>query len=488
MLVNVLLESCRRFPGKVAVDDSVSALTYKRLTLLASVLRDVIRRESRCPRIGIMLPASAMFPATLFGTLWASRVAVPLNFLLAPDELTKVVEDAGLDLIVTTRHLEKISMELPAKSIFLEELSLKRRAMFAMLRRRPAPPETDPNDTAVILYTSGTTAEPKGVELTQSNLYRNAFDATHSLDMDANQRFLNVLPPFHVFGLTGAVIVPIALGASVFAIPRFSPVAVIKTVPAKQISVMMAIPSMYAALLKSKSAGPETFRSVSLAMSGGEPLSESVRAGFEERFGVTLRQGYGLTETSPIVAACSVRNHRVGTVGRPIRNTDVRLIDSEEREVPVGGDGEILVRGPGVMKGYYNKPEETKRVIDSDGWFHTGDIGRLDDDGYLAITGRLKEMLIIGGENVFPREIESVLESFEGVLQAAVIGVPDDLRGEAPVAFVIAQEGAEVSEQALRSHAKRLLAGFKIPKRIVIRDDLPTGPTGKILKRHLTPP
>ncbi len=488
MLVNVLLESCRRFPDKIAVDDGTSVLSYKRLTLLASVLRDVIRRESRCPRIGIMLPASAMFPATLFGTLWASRVAVPLNFLLAPDELTKVVEDAGLDLIVTTRRLEKVSAALPARSIFLEELSLKRRAMFAMLWRRPAPPETDPNETAVILYTSGTTAEPKGVELTQSNLYRNAFDAIHLLDMNAKQRFLNVLPPFHVFGLTGAVIVPIAVGASVFAIPRFSPVAVIKTVPAKQISVMMAIPSMYAALLKSKSAKAETFRSVSLAMSGGEPLSESVRAGFEERFGVTLRQGYGLTETSPIVTACSVANHRVGTVGRPIRNTEVRLIDSDGRDVPVGGDGEILVRGPGVMKGYYNKPEETKRVIDADGWFHTGDIGRFDHDGYLAITGRLKEMLIIGGENVFPREIESVLESFDGVLQAAVIGVPDDLRGEAPVAFVIAAEDAEVSEQALRSHAKRLLAGFKVPKRIVIRDDLPIGPTGKILKRHLSPP
>ena len=488
MLVNVLLESCRRFPDKIAVDDGRASLSYKRLTLLASVLREVIRQESRCPRIGIMLPASAMFPPTFFGTLWASRVAIPLNFLLAPDELARVVKDAGLDLIVTTRHLEKISTALPARSIFLEDLSLKRKAMFAMLRRRPAVPESDPNDTAVILYTSGTTAEPKGVELTQSNLYRNAFDAIHSLDMDATQHFLNVLPPFHVFGLTGAVIVPIVAGASVFAIPRFSPVAVIKAVPEKRITVMMAIPSMYATLLRSKSAKADTFRSVTLAMSGGEPLSDSVRTGFEERFGVTLRQGYGLTETSPIVAACSTANHRAGTVGRAIRNTDVRLVDSDGREVPVGDDGEILVRGPGVMKGYYNRPEETKEVIDAEGWFHTGDIGRLDEDRYLSITGRVKEMLIIGGENVFPREIESVLESFEGVLQAAVIGVPDEVRGEAPIAFVMAAEGAEVTEQALRTHAKGLLAGYKVPKRVVIRDDLPTGPTGKILKRHLSPP
>ena len=166
-------------------------------------------------------------------------------------------------------------------------------------------------------------------------------------------------------------------------------------------------------------------------------------------------------------------------------NVELRLIDSDAREVATGEDGEILVRGPSIMKGYYKNPEETRRVIDADGWFHTGDIGRLDTDGYLSITGRAKEMLIIGGENVFPREIEAVLETHEGVSQAAVIGIPDDLRGELPVAFVIPQAEAEVTEQALRNHAKNSLAGFKVPKRVIIREDLPRGPTGKILKRRL---
>jgi long-chain acyl-CoA synthetase len=172
-------------------------------------------------------------------------------------------------------------------------------------------------------------------------------------------------------------------------------------------------------------------------------------------------------------------------VGKTIRNVEVRIVGPDGQEMPIGKDGEILIRGPGVMKGYYRKPEETRRVLDDDGWFHTGDIGNLDGDGFLYITGRAKEMLIIGGENVFPREIEAVLEAHDAVLQAAVIGVPDEMRGEAPVAFVIPVEGARVDEQDLRNFAKQSLAGFKIPKRVEIRSDLPIGPTGKILKRRL---
>ena len=484
MLVDALLNANRRSPGKLAVSDGIHALTYKRLTALARVLRGVVLNETDCPRVGIMLPASAMFPATLFGTLWASRTAIPLNFLLGPDELAGVVADAGIDLILTVRPFQDACGKLPVKIRYLEELPLKRKLLLSMLLPRPAAPQVDPNDTAVILYTSGTTAEPKGVELTYGNLHGNATDAIFSLNMDAEQIMLNNLPPFHVFGLTGNVLVPTILGATVHAIPRFSPVGVVRTVAEKGITVMLAIPSMYAAVLKTKSAKAEDFRSVRLAVSGGEPLSDSVRLGFQDRFGVTLRQGYGLTETSPVVAACSVEASRDGTVGKPIRHVELRLVDAEGREVAPGQDGEIFVRGPGVMKGYYNKPEETAKVLDADGWFCTGDIGRIDD-GFLSITGRAKEMLIIGGENVFPREIEAVLETCEGVLQCAVIGMPDDMRGEVPVAFVLPQHGATVDEQALRSRAKDSLAGFKVPRRVVIRENLPTGPTGKILKRRL---
>lgn len=485
MLVEVLLKANREAAGAVAVDDGTLSLTYRRLTRLALVIRDSVKRETSCERVGIMLPASALFPASLFGVLWASRIAIPLNFLLSGDELAGVVKDAGLDRILTVGHFRELASKLPARALFLDDLPLRRKVFFAMLRPLPRPPVVARDDTAVILYTSGTTAEPKGVELTYGNLHSNASGAIASLDIHPPQTILNVLPPFHVFGLTANVIFPIMLRATVHAIPRFSPVGVVKTVAAKGVTMMMAIPSMYAAILRSKSAKPDTFRTVQLAISGGEPLADSVHAAFRERFGVELRQGYGLTETSPVVSACSVHAYKHGTVGRPLRGTEVRIIDTDGRALPAGGEGEILVRGPGVMKGYYRKPDATRGVLDAEGWFRTGDIGRLDDEGYLSITGRAKEMLIIGGENVFPREIEAALESHEAVLQAAVIGIPDDLRGEQPAAFVIPQPNATVDELTLRNHAKRVLAGFKVPKRVIIREDLPKGPTGKILKRRL---
>jgi long-chain acyl-CoA synthetase len=310
-------------------------------------------------------------------------------------------------------------------------------------------------------------------------------DTIASLNVDADHTFLNILPPFHIFGLTANVLVPVFLGARVFAIPRFNPLAVLRAVTEQRVSIMMAIPSMYAAMLRSKSAKPDAFESVYLAISGGEPLPESVRLAFEKRFGLTLREGYGLSETSPVLSVCTRENDKLHTVGKPIRNVEIRIVNPAGGDLPVGGEGEILARSPGVMKGYFGRPDETKSVLDDDGWFRTGDIGRLDEDGYLSITGRAKEMLIIGGENVFPREIESVLELHEAVSQVAVIGMTDGMRGEVPVAFVIPKKDMAVTEEALRTFARKSLAGFKTPKRIEIREDLPTGPTGKIMKRKL---
>jgi long-chain acyl-CoA synthetase len=485
MLVELLKNASRQWPGTIAVEDPVRALTYRRLARLAAVMRGVVGRETDCERVGIMLPATTAFPAALFGVLWARRVAVPLNFLLNADELCRVVKDAEIDVLFTIRHFGDLAAKLPARAVFLEDLPLKREMLFATFRSFPAAPTVEPADTAVILYTSGTTAEPKGAELTYRNLHSNSVDAIASLEIRRPQTMLNVLPPFHVFGLTAGVFVPAVLGATVVAIPRFSPTVFAKTVAEKRVTVLLAIPSMYAAVLKTKSATRDQFRSVKIAISGGEPLPDSVRAGFLERFGVTLAEGYGLTETSPVVAACSPKAYREKSVGQPIRNVEVRLVGDDGRDVINGVDGEILIRGPGVMKGYFRKPEDTRRVIDRDGWFRTGDIGRRDGDGFLYITGRAKEMLIIGGENVFPREIEAVLENHPAVLQAAVLGVEDETRGEAAVAFVIPHSGADVTEADLRSFARKSLAGYKVPKQVVIREDLPKGPTGKILKRRL---
>jgi len=485
MLVDGLLAANERFGPVPAVDDGTRPLTYRQLTALASVMRGVIEKRTACERVGILLPAGGAFAATLFGALWAGRVAVPLNLLLSPEELRGIVNDAAFDTMISVRHFTKMADALPVKTVFLDDLPLRRKALVRLMMRPPQAPPVGPDDTAVILYTSGTTAEPKGVQLTQNNLHSNCVDSAASLGLDHNHRFLNVLPPFHVFGLTACVLMPVFLGATVYAIPRFHPVQAVRTIAEKAVTLMVAIPSMYAAIMKTKSATTEMFNSIKLAISGGEPLPESVARGFEQRFGVKLRQGYGLTETSPVVAACSLDHTRDGTVGKPIRNVEVRIVDEAGNMLGPNCDGEILVRGPGVMRGYYNKPEQTQRVIDAGGGFRTGDMGRLDDDGFLTISGRMKEMLIIGGENVYPREIEAVLEEHPDVLQAAVIGLPDESRGEVPIAFVIRQDGAEVTESELRTFTRRSLAGFKVPKQIRIENDLPTGPTGKILKRRL---
>ena len=249
--------------------------------------------------------------------------------------------------------------------------------------------------------------------------------------------------------------------------------------------VALAVPSMWAALLRTKSADTATFRTVKIAVSGGEPLPASVRNGFRERFGMHLYEGYGLTETSPIISTCLPRADRPGSVGRPIRNVEVKIAGENGESLPAGRDGEVLVKTPGMMLGYRQRPEETAAVITPDGWFRTGDIGHLDEDGYLKLTGRSKELLIIGGENVFPGEIEAVLAQHPKVLEAAVIGVADETRGEAPVAFVTPVDNEEVTEDELRQFSRQSLAGFKVPKRVYIRADLPRGPTGKILKRRL---
>lgn len=485
MLVELLTDAARRSPSGIAVHDGTRALTFRALRQLSLVLRDEIERQTNGQRVGIVLPASAVFPAALMGTLWSKRVAVPLNFLLPAEELGPIVRDADLDLILTVRHFADLARDLPARVIFLEDLPLKRAMLLSYLRRTPAVPKVDADETAVLLYTSGTTGQAKGVELTHRNLFSNCMSAIASLDISPRQRFLNVLPPFHVFGLTANVLVPLALAAPVHAIPRFSPPAALRTIVTQGITVLLAIPSMYAALLRMKSASRETFRTVQLAISGGEPLPEGVRVAFRERFGVTIRQGYGLTETSPVVSVARINDDDPRSVGRPLNQVEVNIVDGDGRSIPSEQEGEILVRGPGVMKGYFRRPEDTRAVLDPNGWFRTGDIGKVDERGRLFITGRAKEMLIIGGENVFPREIEAAMESQEGVAQAAVIGVPDELRGEAPVAFVIPKPGAALTEEGLRTATRKLLAGYKVPRRVLIREDLPTGPTGKILKRKL---
>jgi long-chain acyl-CoA synthetase len=486
MVIESLLDAAHRFPDKPAALDPFRQLTYNQLTTLAKAIRRLILKETDCQRVGIMLPGTAAGLATLLGTLWAGRTAVPLNFLLQGRELALIIQDAGIDLIISTTHFSATLDTLPIRTLYIEQSGLPRRYLWEKLRRTPDPPSVSPEDLAAIVYTSGSTGQPKGVCLTHNNFRSNTQSAIRHLQLQPESHLLGVLPPFHVFGLTILGFLPVALGATVTYIPRFSAQAVYDAIKAEPaISLLMAVPSMYAAIGRLKSLQPEKFQRLALAVSGGEPLPRKIYDLILQKTGIRLMEGYGMTETSPVISCDLPSAHRVGTVGVPLPGVELQVRDEAGQPLPISETGELYVRGPLVMKGYYNRPDDTRAVIDKDGWLRTGDIVQIADDGHIAITGRSKDIIIVGGENVYPREVEAVLEQHPGVQEAAVVGQTDAMRGEVVVGFVISSGSGEVTETELRSFCRDHLAGFKVPRQILIRGDLPRGPSGKILKREL---
>jgi long-chain acyl-CoA synthetase len=425
---------CDKRPDRAAVSDQSLSLDYKSLRAVSAGLATRIADATQVERVGVMAPTSAAGAVAIFAAWYAGKTVVPLNFLLPPAELARVIADARIDCVVTIERFAAPLESAGVKTLRLDATTL--------VPGRVETPARKPEDTAVILYTSGTSGDPKGVCLSFDNLMSNAHACIQAAEMTPDQAFLSLLPQFHSFGLTVATVTPLVLGATAHYLPRFSPVAVIETIAEKRISIFVAIASMYGALTRVKKADREALASLALTMSGGEPLPDAVADEFRERFGKTLYEGYGLTETSPVVSINTPRFHKAGSVGRPIPGVEFKAIDEQGRATPPGVDGELLIRGRCVMQGYFNRPRETAAAI-RDGWFHTGDIGRIDADGFVWITGRAKDMIIVGGENVFPREIEAVLETHPAVAEAAVVGQHDPIRGELPVAFVILKEGAE---------------------------------------------
>ncbi|HOA75674.1 MAG TPA: AMP-binding protein [Phycisphaerae bacterium] len=501
MLVNSLLATVERYPDKIAVKDPTRELTFSQLLTFAQTIERTVAKETTCPRVGLMLPTTAAGLGTIAGILWAGRTFVPLNFLLQPVELERIVADAQIDLVISTIHFQEILSQVPVRTLYLEKLGLKRRYLWSKLCSPPPPPVVGPDDLAAIVYTSGTSGEPKGVCLTHANFLSNAKAIVEHIRITADDHFVAVLPNFHVFGLTVLNFVPMILGTSLTCIPRFSPQDMHRAIVEDRTNLVIAIPSMFSALSRLKTLDRAEFSHVKVAASGGEPLPSRVYEEVYARTGMRIIEGYGMTETSPIISADLPWAHKPGTVGPPLAGVEVQLRDAQGNVIPlptsrglssaptdqpaVAPEGELYVRGPLVMKGYYHKPAETAAAIDAQGWLRTGDIVRIDADGYIKITGRAKDLIIVGGENVYPREIEEVLDRHPAVEESAIIGRKDGLRGEAIVGFVKLREGCSVSSTDLRAFCRESLAGFKVPREIHIRSDLPRGPTGKILKREL---
>jgi long-chain acyl-CoA synthetase len=475
-------------------------LTYAQLwghsLQYAAVLRD--KGIGRGDKVALLLPNTPHFPLAYFGALALGAVAVPVHALLKAEEIQYVLEDSGAKALVCAAPLLGEGAKgaelagVPVLAVMDGGDATLDRIDTAALSATPieAMVMTEPDDTAVILYTSGTTGQPKGAEISHLNVTMNVVaSAMHSFDIGPDDVVLGCLPLFHTFGQTCCMNTAFYVGASVVMLPRFDGAQALQLLEKEKCTIFMGVPTMYVGLLEAAKTA-ESLPKLKSALSGGAALPVPLLEKFAEVFGTEVLEGYGLTETSPVATFNQVGfPPKPGTVGKQIWGVEVEVAKAEVEEsielLPTGELGEIVVRGHNVFKGYLNKPEATAAAI-VDGWFRTGDLGTKDEDGYVSIVDRKKDMVIRGGYNIYPREVEEALLRHEAVGQVAVIGLPDPQYGEEVCAVVVKDPaGGDVTEEELSAWAKTKLAAYKYPRRVIFTDAFPLGPSGKVLKREL---
>jgi long-chain acyl-CoA synthetase len=488
MLFESLFEHARMQPEHLAVVDDTGQFTYRQLAETAGKFASYIASKTLRPRVGLLLPQGSGFVYSFFGTLLAGKTAVPINYLLGEREIAHIIADSEIDAVITVPPLIGRLADLPLLIIDLtqfSQISISPLGTLSTGDTKTIFPPASPGDVAVLLYTSGTSGLPKGVLLSYGNLEAVVDAAIRHAGLKHEHKFLGLIPLFHSFGIT-TMLGAICLGATTIYLGRFSPMATLNAIREHKPSLIFGIPSMFAALLRMKGAGAADFAHVYATISGGEPLPDTLRQAFQERFGIPLYEGYGLSETCAVVALNTPQAHRPGTVGRPLPGVEVQITDEGGAALPPGQSGEIWLRGPMIMKGYHNLPGETAATLTPEGFFKTGDLGVIDDDGFLGIAGRKKDLIIVSGEKVYPREIEEVLLKYPQVADAAVLGKQDAGRGEIVVAFVMPREGQNVTGDELRAFCRTEgLAQWKVPREVFVVSDLPRSPTGKILRREL---
>lgn len=457
--------------------------------------------------VAFLLGNTPHFMIVLYATMRVGATAVPINPIYAPDEIAYIVKDSDAKAVIALDMLlplvEKAHLALPnvvsyvicetdptaaEKMAQLPESVKPKVHSFTqlLLASQPAAQTAQiaGGDVAVILYTSGTTGKPKGAMLTHENLYSNARDIGLYLKMDAKDRVIATLPVFHVFALTVVVNAPLLIGATIVLVPRFNPKDVFEAIKSQQATVFAGVPTMFNFMYQLPEVDPEDFASVRLAVSGGSPMPVALLHNFEDKFNVRISEGYGLSEASPVTCFNPIdRERKAGSIGTSIVNVENKVVNELGEEVAVGEVGELIVRGPNVMKGYYKMPEETEAAL-RDGWLYTGDLARIDEDGYFFIVDRKKDMIIVGGYNVYPREVEEVLFAHSGILEAAVVGLPDPDFGEKVNAYVVLKDPS-VTVGELHAHCAAHLAKYKVPGNFEVLEELPKNATGKILRRSL---
>jgi long-chain acyl-CoA synthetase len=499
-LLDMLAASAGRFSHRPALVHRDRRLSYGELQDGARRVGRILRQSGvrQGDRVVLMLPNAPEFGVGYFGILMAGATVVPLNPLLKTEEVRYVLDDSGATAIVcveTTYPILQAGRQGPERRI--PALVLDAAALESVVvgdvaagsaSAAPRPSSTlatlGAEDVAACLYTSGTTGRPKGAMLTHRNLLSNIQSFREILHITETDVFFCVLPMFHAFAATVLFLEPISLGATIVVEPRFVPDVVLKTIAEQRVTIFGGVPTTYAVLAGLPRAALD-FSAWRLCVSGGAPLPPSVLEAFEAKYGVPIYEGYGPTECSPVLTVnppLGVR--KVGSVGPAIPQVALRIVDDADRPVGLGEVGEIVARGPNVMKGYLNRPKETAEALRG-GWYHTGDLGRVDADGYYYIVDRKTDLILVGGLNVYPREVELALASHPAVAEAAVIGVPDPVRGEIPKALVVFRDGQQVDPQELIQWCRQRLANYKVPRTITVVSQLPKTVTGKILKTEL---
>jgi long-chain acyl-CoA synthetase len=481
-LSDLMTTSAARHGDRTAIRQGDVALTYTALERASALVAGMLRQHGVRPgdRVGVMLPNVAYFPVCYYGALRAGATVVPMNMLLKEREISFYMADSGAKALFAWHQFADAAR---AGAGDTEVVVVEPGAFDALLAgsERAGTVDREPDDTAVILYTSGTTGTPKGAELTHANLSENAAVAHELFDLGPDTVTLGALPLFHAFGQTCSLNASMAVGGTLSLLPRFDAGKALEMIERDRVTVFAGVPTMYAGMLHHPD--EVDMSSLQVCISGGAAMPVEVMSAFERRFNCKVLEGYGLSETSPMAAFNRPdRERKPGSIGTPVRGVEMRLLDVTD------GVGEIAIRGHNVMKGYWNKPEATAQTIDADGWFRTGDLARVDDDGYYFIVDRKKEMIIRGGFNIYPREIEEVLYEHPDVVEGAIIGMPHDELGEEVGAAVVLKVGSTVDAEEIKAFVKARVAAYKYPRRVWFADALPKTTTGKIMRREIKPP
>jgi long-chain acyl-CoA synthetase len=440
--------------------------------------------------VGLMLPNLPYFPVVLYGALRLGAVVVPMNPLLKGREVAFHLSDSGARHLFAWQGFAEAAQggaaDAQAECVLVEPGDFEQRVGAAEPLRDLA--DRDEGGVAVIIYTSGTTGTPKGAELTHGNLTDAAEVAVELVDLEPTSVGLGALPLFHVFGMNSALNATIRGGGCLTLLPRFEPGKALEIIQRDGVTSFLGVPTMYVALVNHPERDAFDTSALDLCVSGGAAMPVEVIRGFEEAFGSKVLEGYGLSETCGMASFNRPdRERKAGSIGQPVRAVEMKVVDPDDNDLSQGEVGEIVLRSPHVMRGYHDRPDATAEVM-RNGWFHTGDLAYVDEDGYFFIVDRKKDLIIRGGYNVYPREIEEVIYEHPAVLEAAVIGVAHESLGEEVGAAVALRPGSDVSVDELRAYVKERVAAYKYPRQVWLVDELPKGPTGKVLKREIEAP